>query len=144
MLLGVMALVLASLFTGAAAYISLVEHPVRFRLDDLNALAQWKPSYERALPIQAGLAMLGGCAGLVVWYLSGNWQWLVGGITLLANWPFSIWGILPTNKILKSVQANEAGPVSRTLLIRWGRLHNVRTILGAVAMLLFACGLLTP
>ena len=140
MLLGVIALILATLFTGAAAYISLVEHPVRLRLDDINALAQWKPSYERALPIQAGLAVLGGCVGLAVWYLSGNWQWLVGSFMLLANWPFTIWGIMPTNKILKPTQTNEAGPVSRTLLQRWGKLHNVRTAFG-FAMLLFACGL---
>ena len=60
------ALVLATLFTGAALYISLVEHPARLGLPDAPLLEQWQPSYKRALPIQAGLAIAGGLAGMIV------------------------------------------------------------------------------
>src|SRR5215217_6712685 len=80
MALPLAALLLATLFAGAALYISLVEHPARLGLDDASLLAQWQPSYKRALPIQAGLAVLGSIAGLASWYEFGGWQWLVGGI----------------------------------------------------------------
>ena len=138
LLAGLGAIVAASLFTGAAAYISLVEHPARLGLDDAPLLAQWKPSYARALPLQSGLAVLGGVLGLVAWYVTRNWLWIAGSVALLANWPFTIFGIMPTNNRLKEI---EPGPQSRKLLIAWGKLHNVRSILGGVATMLFALAL---
>ncbi|HLZ78892.1 MAG TPA: DUF1772 domain-containing protein [Sphingomonas sp.] len=141
MLPGLAALVLATLFTGAALYISLVEHPARLVLHDAALLAQWQSSYMRALPIQAGLALLGTAVGLVVWYRSDGWQWLVGSLTLLANWPFTMFVIMPTNKRLLAMRQSEAGPESRRMLLRWAALHHVRSALGCIAVLLFLCGL---
>jgi hypothetical protein len=143
MALALAAIILATLFAGAALYISLVEHPARLRLDDAALLAQWQPSYKRALPIQAGLAVFGGVAGLLVWYQFGRWQWLVGSIALLANWPFTLFVIMPTNKRLLAMAPEHAGAESRKLLLRWGSLHGVRSALGTVAVLLFAWGLLS-
>jgi hypothetical protein len=74
--LSIAALVIATLFAGAALYISLVEHPARLGLADGPLLAQWQPSYKRALPIQSGLAVSGGLVGLTVGYLSADWRWL--------------------------------------------------------------------
>ncbi|WP_424139606.1 DUF1772 domain-containing protein [Roseomonas chloroacetimidivorans] len=138
----VVALVLATLFAGAALYISLVEHPARLGLEDAPLLAQWQPSYKRALPIQAGLAVLGGAAGLFAWYELRDWQWIAGSVLLLANWPFTLFIIMPTNRRLLAMRPQEAGPESRSLLLRWGGLHNVRSALGFVASLLFVWGLL--
>ncbi|WP_082102919.1 DUF1772 domain-containing protein [Sphingomonas sp. Ag1] len=135
------ALVLATLFAGAALYISLVEHPARLGLADGPLLAQWQPSYKRALPIQSGLAVLGGAAGLIVGYYSADWRWFAGSILLLANWPFTLLAIMPVNKRLMAMQVGEAGPGSRAMLVRWGKLHNVRSALGAASTLLFALAL---
>ncbi|RKK01172.1 DUF1772 domain-containing protein [Pseudoroseomonas wenyumeiae] len=140
---GLVALFLATLFAGAAFYISLVEHPARMSLEDAPQLAQWQPSYKRALPIQAGLAMLGGVAGLLSWYQLREWQWLAGSLLLLANWPFTMLVIMPTNKRLMAMMPQEAGAESRSLLRRWGGLHGVRSVLGSAASLLFAWGFLT-
>ena len=138
LLAGLGAIVAASLFTGAATYISLVEHPARLGLDDVPLLAQWKPSYARALPLQSGLAVLGGVLGLLAWYSSRDWLWIAGSVAILANWPFTIFGIMPTNKRLKAITHDAAGPESRKLLLTWGKLHNVRSGLGALATTLFA------
>ena len=135
---GLIALVVASLFAGAALYITLVEHPARMVLEDGPLLAQWQPSYNRALPIQAGLAVLGGAAGLLSWYSLRDWQWLAGSLLLLANWPFTMLAIMPTNKRLMAMQPQHAGAESRDLLHRWGNLHAVRGLLGSAASLLFA------
>jgi hypothetical protein len=137
----IVALLCAALFAGAAGYISLVEHPARLVLDDAPLLAQWQPSYSRALPIQSGLAIAGGVSGLAVCYMSGEWLWALGSGLLLANWPFTLLAIMPTNKQLKAIAPIQAGPVSRALLLTWGKLHNVRSVLGAAAMLVFAFGL---
>ncbi len=137
-MIAISALVFAALFAGAAGYISLVEHPARLRLDDGPLLAQWQPSYALALPIQSALAILGGVAGLIVWFMSGGWVWAFGSAVLLANWPFTLVVIMPTNKQLKAVPPHEAGPMTRKLLLKWGKLHNFRSGLGLVATMLFA------
>ncbi|TPG42564.1 DUF1772 domain-containing protein [Sphingomonas koreensis] len=139
--LSIAALVIATLFAGAALYISLVEHPARLGLADGPLLAEWQPSYMRALPIQSGLAVAGGVAGLVVGYLSADWKWFAGSILLLANWPFTLLVIMPVNKPLMTMKEREAGAGSRAMLVHWGKLHNVRSVLGAATMLLFAWAL---
>jgi len=55
----------AAIFTGAAIYINLVEHPARMSLGTAVALAEWKPSYHRATLMQAPLAIVGLAAALV-------------------------------------------------------------------------------
>jgi len=57
----------AAIFTGAAIYINLVEHPARMSLGTAVALAEWKPSYHRATLMQAPLAIVGLAAALVAW-----------------------------------------------------------------------------
>jgi hypothetical protein len=110
-------------------------------LEDAPLLAQWQPSYKRALPLQAGLAMLGGAAGFLAWYEDREWQWVAGSLLLLANWPFTMLVIMPVNKRLMAMAPQEAGAGSRALLRRWGSLHAVRSALGAAASLLFVWGL---
>jgi hypothetical protein len=139
--LSIAALVFATLFAGCALYISLVEHPARLGLADGPLLAQWQPSYKRALPIQSGLAIAGGATGLVVGYLSTDWRWFIGSILLLANWPFTLLVIMPVNKRLMATPVTEAGADSRTMLTHWGNLHNARSALGAATTMLFAWAL---
>lgn len=139
--LSIATLVFATLFAGIALYISLVEHPARLRLADGPLLAQWQPSYKRALPIQSGLAVAGGATGLIVGYYSADWRWFAGSILLLTNWPFTLFVIMPVNKRLMALPEHQAGAGSRAMLVQWGKLHNVRSTLGAATALLFAWAL---
>ena len=56
---------------------------------------------------------------------------------LLANWPFTYFVIMPTNKRLMGTPATEAGAETRCLIERWGRLHAVRSVLGLASVLTF-------
>lgn len=47
MLIAALALITASLFSGAAIYINAVEQPARLALSDRAALVEWKQSYRR-------------------------------------------------------------------------------------------------
>lgn len=136
------ALVAATLFAGMALYITLVEHPARSHLSDAARLAHWQPSYKAALPIQSGLAVLGGALGLAAWFQTQDWLWVAGSVTLLANWPFTLLGIMPTNKRLMGMDPVDADADSSLLLRRWGSLHAVRSVLGGLSAVLFAGGLL--
>ena len=131
------ALVVAALFSGAAFYINVAEQPARLQLDDAALLTQWKPSYKRGFMMQASLALIGGGLGLIAWWRTGEALWLAGALVLVANWPYTAFGIMPTNRQLDETAIDQAGPATRRLIETWARLHAVRTGLGAVATLLF-------
>ena len=135
--LGQLAFLSAAAFAGAALYVNIAEQPARLALDDKSLLAQWKPSYAHGKFMQAGLAMISGVLGLFVAWQTGDWRWIVGAFLILANWPFTLLGIAPTNKKLNAIAAHDAGPTSRSLVEKWGRLHAVRTVLGIGATLAY-------
>jgi hypothetical protein len=137
MLTGIFALTVAALFTGAAFYINFSEQPARLGLDDRALLEEWKPSYKAGFAMQATLALVGFVFGFLEWLVSGELAWLLGALFLVANWPFTLYAIMPTNKILMATPLEMAGPQSRALIERWGQLHAVRTALGAAATMVF-------
>ncbi len=137
MLTAHLALTAAALFTGAAFYINFAEQPARLTLDDPALLAEWKPSYARGYIMQASLAILGFALGAATWWTTENPAWLIGGLVMLANWPFTLLAILPTNNRLNATPIEAAGPETRALIQKWGGLHAVRTALGALATVLF-------
>jgi uncharacterized membrane protein len=135
-------LIIAALFAGAAAYITLAEHPARMQLPTGPLLTQWKPSYARGFTMQATLAVLGGIAGVAAWWVSREPLFLAGAVVLVANWPYTLLVIMPVNHRLNATEPDQANDVTRRDLVRWGQLHAVRTVLGAVSTLLFALALL--
>ncbi len=124
---GLLALIAAAAFAGAALYVSAVEQPARLRLDDAGVLAQWRPSYTRGTVMQGGLAVLAGALGLAAAWQAQDARWLAGAVLILANWPYSLLGVAPTNRRLEAIAAGPASPNARPLIERWGRLHAVRS-----------------
>jgi hypothetical protein len=135
MLAGHLALTAAALFSGAAFYINIAEQPARLGLSDQALLDQWKPSYKRGFAMQSTLAVGGFLLGGLAWWQSSELFWVVGAILMLANWPYTLIGIMPTNGKLMATQT--ATPDSRILIVKWGGLHAVRTVLGILATAAF-------
>jgi hypothetical protein len=98
MLAGQLALTIAAVSSGAAIYINIAEQPARLQLDDRSLLAEWKPAYKRGYVMQASLVIVGGLFGFVAYLSTLHWRWLLGAIVLLANWPYTMCMIMPTNR----------------------------------------------
>jgi hypothetical protein len=126
-----------ALFAGASVYISLVEHPARMVCGIEIAADEFAPSYRRATVMQATLAALGLLFSVVAWFAGATFWWLVAGILLGSVIPFTLIVILPTNKRLLNPALDRRSAETGLLLARWGRLHAVRSVLSAMALLLF-------
>jgi hypothetical protein len=136
MLTGGLALTSAALFTGAAFYVNFAEQPARLTLDDRLLLMQWKPAYKRGTVMQSSLAIIGFILGSAAWYQSGALAFLIGAVLMVANWPWTLIVIMPTNRALMATDAATANSASRELLMKWNRLHAIRT--AATAAFLWA------
>ncbi len=137
MVAGHLVLLVAAMFTGAALYINLVEQPARLRLGHNALLTEWKPSYKRGFAMQAPLAIIGFLLGLLAWWQTGDWLWILGGLVLVANWPYTLLVIMPVNRKLMATELSSAGRETRDLIEHWARLHSVRTALGFAATVIF-------
>jgi hypothetical protein len=137
-----LAVLLCSLFTGAAIYINLVEHPARLSCGTEAAARQWAPSYRRATTMQATLAISAAVTGVASWIHGEGIVWLWGGLLILAVVPFTLVVIWPTNQRLLAPGRDLASAETRQLLEQWGRLHAVRSALGLAASLVYVYGIM--
>jgi hypothetical protein len=130
----------AVMFAAWALYVTLVEHPARLEAGAGPGRAQFRSSYRRAAPWQASFALVACLGGALTALVTHVWLWLAGALAIGAAIPFTLLAIMPTNRALLG-----GGPLgdddARRLLQRWGRLHAVRTILGAAGVAAFLLGL---
>lgn len=127
------AVLTCTLFTGAAIYINLVEHPARMGCDTKTAATVWAPSYKRATLMQAPLAIISFLAGMTACLLGGGTLWLFSAFCIGLVVPFTFVAIMPTNKLLLAPGRDLASEETRQLLNKWGNLHTVRSLLSFIA-----------
>ena len=144
MLLELVATLCAGLFAGAAIYITFVEHPARLECGTALAATEFVPSYRRATVMQASLAVLGFVAAVLAWVQGRGLSLLIAGVLLGLVVPFTLLVILPTNKRLLDPALDRGSREAADLLVRWGRLHAVRSTMSGVAFGLMAWHLARP
>src|ERR1700754_637414 len=137
MTIGLLALTIAAVFTGAAIYVNVADQPARLTLDDRALLTEWKPSYHRGAAMQATLALIGFVLGLAAWWQSAHAGFLIGAAAMIAPWPWTLLVIKSVNDRLIATAPEQADAASRALIVKWGSLHAVRTALGVIATLAF-------
>jgi len=131
------AILSSTLFAGAALYINLAEHPARMSCGTKLAATVFGPSYKRAAVMQATLAMVATGSGIASWWLDNSLLWILGSLFIFAVIPFTVIVISPTNARLLTPNLDRNSESAHELLIRWGRLHAVRTAASLAASILF-------
>ena len=74
--------------------------------------------------------MLSGIFGLIAAWRTQDWRWLPGAVLILANWPYTLLVVKPTNDRLDAL-TKSAGAASRTLIVtsaRTRRPHSARDL----------------
>ena len=88
--------------------------------------------------MQAPLAVVSLVAGIASWLAGGGVGWAIPALLMGAVVPFTLLGIMPTNRRLLAPGRDLASSETRALLDRWVKLHAVRTVLSLLAMALYA------
>jgi hypothetical protein len=133
---GLLALVFAAGFTGAALYLNIVEQPARSGLDDRALLSEWRVSDRRGFALLATLALIAAVLALLAYFETQDVRWLVGALIVIASWPYTFFAIVPvTNRILALTPSD--APQVRASVRVWGLLELGQTAIGVVACLVF-------
>jgi Domain of unknown function (DUF1772) len=132
-----LALALAAAFFGIALYINLAEQPARLALADGPLLEAWKISFGVGFILQSSLTIAAALAALATWWLRRDWRWLVGGLLMIANLPWTLIVVAPINNALIAISIDGAGPASRALIEQWGFVHSGRTAVSLLAVGMF-------
>ena len=124
MLFGQLALIVAAVFTGAAIYINVAEQPARLSSTMLRCWPSGSQPTSAALPCRRRWRS-SAALRLVAWWQTAQFGFLAGAVLMIANWPWTLLGIMPTNKAIEA--APSGTPETRALIVKWNGLHAVRT-----------------
>ena len=124
-----------ALFTGAALYVGLVEHPARMSCGTKVAATEFVPSYKRGAVMQGSLAVVSFLTGVAAWRLGGDARWLAGAVLIGLAVPYTLVVVKLTNDRLLDPARNPTSAETQRLLERWGKLHAVRSGLSLLATL---------
>lgn len=127
---GLFALVAGSLLVGAALYINFVEQPARLALDDRAMTREWITSNRRGLILLTAFAVPSAILAYVQFGLTGDVRWLIGGIVILASWPYAYFVVIPVSVWLWTLPPDAPGSPVRSLVRKWGMLEWGQTAIG--------------
>jgi hypothetical protein len=141
---GLFAFAAACGFVGAALYISLVEQPARLGLTADAMMREWEPSNRRGFILLSALAVVATILAFAQYGRVGDIRWTVGGVIILASWPYAYYVILPVNIWLYALEPSPPPSAAQELMRSWGLLEWGLTLIGLWACGIFAWALLTP
>jgi hypothetical protein len=123
-----------AVFFGAAAYISMVQHPAALETGGDFAVRFFAPMYGRASIMQASLAIGGAVAAMAAWFLGAGRVWLPAAVLIASVVPFTLLIVEPVNDQIKGIDPSAEQALE--LLMQWGRLHWLRTIVSGLSFVL--------
>jgi len=133
----------AAAFLGATTYIGLVEQPARLALTTRAMIQEWTRSNRRGTLMLSVLAVVSAILAFIQFKANGDVRWIIGGITILASWPYAYFVMVPVNVWLCAISPARVSPV-RKLMRDWGLLEWGHALIGFAAVCAFAWALELP
>src|SRR5262249_51495981 len=100
-------------------------------------VTEFQASYRKGAAFMGSLLMIGFLSATVVWFMNSNAWWLIGASLLLIPIPYTLVFIFPINKRLIATDPQNGSGLELNLLMRWGRLHILRSLSGLASFLIF-------
>ncbi|KAI9098199.1 DUF1772-domain-containing protein [Phlyctochytrium arcticum] len=116
----------AGLFTGAALYVSAVEHPSRYASTAEASRRQFQHSYPRAARLQAALATIATGSSLALGLATKAHRFYVAAAAFAFIPAYTFAVIMPVNKRLLTTTDALTGETTWTLFRNWNVMHWVR------------------
>jgi hypothetical protein len=92
---GLYAFAAAASFLGATIYVGLVEQPARLALGTRAMIQEWTRSNRRGTLILSVLAVIAAILAYIEFRANGDVRWIIGGVTILASWPYAYFVMMP-------------------------------------------------
>src|SRR6202790_2299506 len=112
----------AASFLGATIYVALVEQPARLRLGSPAMIQEWRLSNRRGTLLLSVLAVVSASLAYIQFRNNGDVRWIIGGLTILASWPYAYFVMVPVNVWLCALPPGRAVSPVRQLMWDWGLL----------------------
>ena len=128
--------VTAGIFTGKCSYCTVIEQPSRLKLPTNMAVTQWRNGFKKAAIMQSALLTVSGTSALIANYYEPNKKWLAAGLLLLSILPYTGVVMMSTNTALLDPKFDVDSDEARSLLVKWGNMHSVRTLMAYIALVL--------
>jgi hypothetical protein len=141
---GLYAFAAAASFLGAAIYIGLVEQPARLKLSGPAMIREWTLSNRRGTLILSVFAVVSAILAFIQFKSNSDVRWIIGGVTILASWPYAYFVMMPVNVWLCALPPGRAVSPVRELMRDWGLLEWGHALIGFTACCVFAWALDWP
>jgi hypothetical protein len=141
---GLYAFAAAAAFLGATTYIGVVEQPARLALSTRAMIKEWARSNRIGTLMLSVLAVASAILAFIQFKLDGDVRWIIGGITILASWPYAYFVMVPVNIWLCTLPPGRAVSPVRKLMRDWGLLEWGHALIGFAACCAFAWVLERP
>ena len=136
MLSGLIALVFAAAFGGAAVYVIWVEQPARLALDEEALLSEWTPSDRRGVALLAAFALAASIAGFIAYFESEDVRWVFGALIIISSWPYAFFVMAPLNNQILSLRGKDVA-AAKALVRQWGLIESGFAAIGVLAVAMF-------
>jgi hypothetical protein len=141
---GLYAFAAAASFLGAAIYVCLVEQPARLKLGGAAMIREWRLSNRRGTLILSVFAVVSAILAFIQFKSNGDVRYIIGGVTILASWPYAYFVMMPVNIWLWVLPPGKAVSPVRELMRDWGLLEWGHALIGFAAACAFAWALEQP
>ncbi|MEN3378384.1 MAG: hypothetical protein V7604_3739 [Hyphomicrobiales bacterium] len=107
-------------------------------------IQEWIPSNRRGTLMLSVLAVVSALFAQLQFATSGDVRWTIGGLIILASWPYAYFVMVPVNIRLYAIAPGRAVSAARRLMRDWSLLEWGQVLIGLAACGVFAWALALP